>query len=128
MIEKEFMNWITIYISGKPGFEKEVSENLEGSDFAFMPGSLEDNGLALYWINERADIRDFKKAIGSKTVFKYRLRFYSSVEEFVESQNNVKFSLFTKEEQALIKKMSSLDKARNRKNNNSSSALLQPAF
>jgi hypothetical protein len=108
------MNWITIYISGKPGFEKEVTDNLEGSDFAFMPGSLEDNGLALYWINEHADLRDFKKAIGSKTVFKYRLHFYSSVEEFVESQNNnVRINFFTKEEQALIRKMSSLEKVRN---------------
>ena len=107
------MNWITIYISGKPGFEKEVRENLEGSDFAFMPGSQEDNGLALYWINEKADLRDFKKAIGSKTVFKYRLHFYSSVEEFVESHNNnVRVNFFTKEEQALIRKMSSLDKIR----------------
>jgi len=110
------MNWITIYISGKPGFEKEVSDNLEGSDFAFMPGSLEHNGLALYWINEYADLRDFKKAIGSKTVFKYRLRFYSSVEEFVESQNNVRINYFTKEEQALIRKMSSLEKVRNSDN------------
>ena len=106
------MNWITIYISGKPGFEKEVSDNLESSDFAFMPGSLEENGLALYWINEFADLRAFKKAIGSKTVFKYRLQFYSSVEEFVELQNNVRINFFTKEEQALIRKMSSLDKIR----------------
>jgi hypothetical protein len=107
------MNWITIYISGKPGFEKEVAGNLEGSDFAFMPGSPEDNGLALYWINEFSDLRDFKKAIGSKTVFKYRLHFYASVEEFVESQNNVRINFFTKEEQALIRKMSALDKVRN---------------
>ena len=107
------MNWITIYISGKPGFEKEVSDNLENSDFAFMPGSLEDNGLALYWIGEHADLREFKKAIGSKTVFKYRLHFYTSVEEFVESQNNVRINFFTKEEQALIRKMSSLEKVRN---------------
>ncbi len=106
------MNWITIYISGKPGFEKEVSDNLKSSDFAFMPGSLEDNGLALYWISDRADLRDFKKAIGSKTVFKNRLHFYSSVEEFVETQNNVRINFFTKEEQALIRKMSSLDKIR----------------
>jgi hypothetical protein len=109
---EKIMNWTTIYISGKPGFEKEVSDNLESSDFEFMSGSLEDNGLALYWIGERAALREFKKAIGSKTVFKYRLRFYSSVEEFVETQNNVRSNSFTKEEQAMIKKMSSLDQVR----------------
>jgi hypothetical protein len=107
------MNWTTIYISGKPGFEEEVSGNLESSDFNFMQGSLETNGLMLYWINDQADLRSFKKAIGSKTVFKYRLHFYSSVEEFIESQSNTKVAQFTREEQALIKKMSALQKKQN---------------
>lgn len=107
------MNWNTIYISGKPGFEKEVSKNLEDSDFVFMAGSLENNGLALYWISDRSKLRDFKKAIGGKTVFKYRLHFYPSVEDFVETQNNHRVDYFTTEEQALISKMAALDKIRN---------------
>jgi len=103
------MNWITIYISGKEGFEQEVTDHLESSDFVHMKGSLEDTGLALYWIDEKADLREFKKAIGSKTIFKYRLQFYSSVEEFVEAQSNNRSLRFTKEEQAMINRMNRLE-------------------
>lgn len=104
------MNWSTLYISGKEGFREDVLKNLNDSDFAFMQGYSEANDLALYWIDEKANLRDFKKAIGSKVVFKYRLQFFTSVEEFIESARNVKSNSFTKEEQALIRKMKALDK------------------
>jgi len=106
------MNWVTIYISGKEGFREDILKNLKDSDFSFMQGYSEANDLALYWIDEKANLRDFKKAIGGKTVFKYRLHFFTSVEEFVESKNS-KSNSFTKEEQALIKKMKAWDKSRN---------------
>jgi hypothetical protein len=106
------MNWTTLYISGKQNFEQEVADRLASSDFKYMKGSLENTGLALYWVDETAPLRAFKEAIGSKVIFKYRLRFYSSVEEFVESQNNGLTNRFTKEEQALINRMNGLDKKR----------------
>lgn len=106
------MNWATIYISGKEGFREEVVKSLKDSDFPHMQGYSEANDLALYWIDEKANLRDFKKAIGSKIVFKYRLQFFTTVEEFIEQQTQIKFNTFTNEEQALIKKMKAWDKSR----------------
>lgn len=82
------MGWVTVYIRGKSGFKSEVRNHLQSSGFAHMPGFANEKGLALYWIHNLSDLREFKKAIGSKTIFKYRLRFYTTVEEFVESKYN----------------------------------------
>jgi len=86
---KEFcMGWVTMYVRGKSGFQIEVLHNLKASGFKFLPGFANERGLALIWIQEKADLRAFKKAIGSKTIFKFRLRFFASVEEFIESKHN----------------------------------------
>lgn len=82
------MGWVTVYIRGKSGFKSEVGNQLQSSGFAHMPGFASEKGLALYWIHDLNKLREFKKAIGSKTIFKYRLRFYTTVEEFVESKYN----------------------------------------
>ncbi|MBL0744352.1 hypothetical protein [Chryseolinea lacunae] len=83
------MEWTTVYLRGKANFENDVRHNLEHSSFTFMPGFSNERGLTLYWIEDKHCLRDFKKAIGSKTIFKHRLRFYNSIEEFVESKHNV---------------------------------------
>jgi len=101
------MGWITVYIRGKSGFKDEVLRNLEHSRFRFMPGSAEERNVCLFWIDDRAPLREFKKAIGSKTIFKYRLRFYASVEEFIESKSNVSANKFTQQEQSMIHEMHS---------------------
>lgn len=103
------MEWSMVYISGKPGFVEEVMKNLEGSRFPSMPGTSENDSLTLFWIDERSSLRDFKKAIGSKTIFKYRLHFYPSLEKYYESIRNKKEYTFTHQEKELIYKMSSLD-------------------
>lgn len=87
-MERKSMGWVTVYIKGKSGCESEVLKNLEQSGFNFMPGSSVERGLTLYWINESDSLRAFKKAIGSKTIFKYRIRFYTNVEDFIESKHN----------------------------------------
>lgn len=99
------MGWTTIYITGKSDFKEEVLRHLEQSRFRFMPGSSEDRHLSLFWIEEGADFREFKKSIGSKTIFKYRLRFYNSVEEFVESKNIKSRNRFTAQEESMISNM-----------------------
>jgi hypothetical protein len=83
------MNWTTLYIEGKPGFDSEVLKCLEHSGFTFMHGTSLESGVCLYWVDEKAKLRDFKQAIGSKTVFKYRLRFYGSIEELMEAKPQV---------------------------------------
>ncbi len=103
------MGWVTIYITGKGDFRAEVGEKLEDSDLKLMPGY---NGVGtgpnelysdLYWIDENVKVRDVKEAIGSKLIWKYRLRFYTTLEAFIESQNRKKNSAeFSAEERALL--------------------------
>ena len=104
------MGWITIYITGKTDFREEVLKKLEGSDVNFMPGytgaSSDMDTHELYWLDEKVDLRTFKEAIGSKLIFKYRLNFFTSLEAFIESQNNKKkVSELTPEENDLLLKM-----------------------
>ena len=107
------MGWVTLYISGKPDFEQEVLHQLGRSGFAFLPGSSDESDLTLYWVNDTAKIHAFKKAIGAKTIFKYRLRFYTSVEVFHEEQDKAKNSTnFTTHEKAMIRKMKTWEKTK----------------
>lgn len=104
------MNWTTIYITGRHGFQEEVLKKLEHSDLSFMPGYV-DNTTAtvthdLYWLNDQTDLREMKKAVGSKLVWKYRLRFYPSLEAFLQSQDkSAKANEFTQADLDLIAHM-----------------------
>jgi hypothetical protein len=111
ILKASTMNWITIYITGSTGFQKNVEDELKKSDLQFIPGFSNELNVALYWLDDRIDLRVFKKAIGSKLVWKYRLHFYSSVEEFIESTNKYNSQL-TNDEQALINKMNSMENER----------------
>jgi hypothetical protein len=106
------MGWGTVYVYGKPGFEQEVLDRLEHSSAGFMPGSVSgEQNIALYWVDERTNMRDFKKAIGSEIVFKYRLRFFNTLEslyDFQDQRTNSNDS-FTPQEQALIHQMNHWD-------------------
>ena len=95
------MEWVMIYLEGKPGFIDEVVENLDRSKVRYMSGAPESESLYLFWIDEKLSLRDFKKAIGSKTVFKYRLCFFSSIEHYLESKKSNKEIVFTPREQEL---------------------------
>ena len=86
------MSWTTIYITGRPEFQAEVRKKLEHSNLDFMPGYV-DNTTAtvthdLYWLNDQTELREMKLAVGSKLVWKYRLKFYASLEAFLQSQDN----------------------------------------
>lgn len=114
------MSWTTIYIAGRPDFESHVTHHLERSGFAFLPGYMAgDDGLAMYWINESAKLRDFKKAIGAKTIFEYRLRFYPSVEAYHESDGQKVLNRFTAREEAMIREMNDWQKDNTRPFRNS---------
>lgn len=83
------MGWTTLYITGKGEFQHEVGKSLEKSGLRIMNGYATqtrlDNNHELYWIHDKTDLRAVKKAIGSKTIWQYRLRFYYSWEELAES-------------------------------------------
>ena len=92
------MGWVTVYISGKPDFEQEVLHHLGRSGISFLPGSSDDSDLALYWMTDSSKLLDFKKAIGAKTIFKYRLHFYASVQLFHEEHKVKNATQFTSHE------------------------------
>lgn len=85
------MNWTIIYITGRRDFQQEVRKKLEHSDLAFMPGYVDNSSAAvnhdLYWVSDEMELRELKEAIGGKLVWKYRLRFHTSLEAFIQSQN-----------------------------------------
>jgi len=86
------MNWTTIYITGRPEFQPEVRKKLEHSKLDFMPGYV-DNTTAnvthdLYWLNDQTELREMKEAVGSKLIWKYRLKFHASLEPFLQEQEN----------------------------------------
>lgn len=104
------MNWTTIYITGRPGFQQEVRRKLEHSDVDFMPGYVDNTTSTvthdLYWLNDQTDLRQMKEAVGSKLVWKYRLRFYASLEAFLQSQDKSAKSMeFTQDDLDLMAHM-----------------------
>ena len=102
------MGWNTLYITGKSDFREEVRERLEDSKLDFMPGytgTLPVNGEVhdLYWVSEKITLRQFKEAVGSKLIWKYRLKFYPSLEAFIEAQNHEQKNMeLSKEDLALL--------------------------
>ena len=104
------MSWTTIYITGRPEFQRKVRKKLKHSNLDFMPGYV-DNTMAtvtrdLYWLNDQTELREMKEAIGSKLVWKYRLKFYASLEAFLQSQDNtVKAAELTQDDLDLMAHM-----------------------
>lgn len=107
------MNWKTVYIVGKDKFRDEVTRHLERSGIDFMPGyDAQQSGQdhELFWIPEDMSMRTLKEAIGAKTVFKYRLRFFGSLEEFIETINSTSTD-FTEDERRKVERMRMMDSA-----------------
>lgn len=96
------MSWTTLYIAGKLGFKEEVLKNLDDASFSYLPGNTEgESDLLLLWVDEALDLQTLKRAIGSKTLFKYRLHFYNTVNQVPDKKTDP----LTAGEEALIRKM-----------------------
>ena len=101
----DFMSWKTIYITGRKGFCEDVVRQLERSSIEFMPGyntGEEQESYGMFWVPEVLPMSEVKRAIGAKTVLRYRLHFHTALEEFM---NDGKSLEFTKEEKEKIEKM-----------------------
>jgi hypothetical protein len=103
------MNWTILYITGKSDFRSDVLRKLEHSRLNIMPGyngGVTDNDVHdMYWVDEKTDLREVKEAIGSKLIWKYRLRFYTCLEDFIQSRTSTDSNKFTPEELDLIHSM-----------------------
>jgi hypothetical protein len=84
------MEWNTLYIKGKSDFRGEVRKKLDDSDIDFMPGFMDSPGTRsdMYWISDQTSIVDVKEALGAKVIWKYRLRFYDTLESLLEEESN----------------------------------------
>ena len=105
------MNWKTVYIVGRDKFCDDVLKHLERSGIDFMKGydsQTQGQDHELFWIPESMSMRTLKEAIGAKTVFKYRLRFFESLEQFIETINSTEF---TDEERRKVERMRMMDSA-----------------
>lgn len=104
------MNWKTVYIVGKGKFHDDVMRHLDRSGLEVMSGYHGQTGEQheLFWIPESMTMREFKEGIGAKTVFKYRLRFFESLEQFIETINS---NEFTEDERKKVERMRTLNPA-----------------
>jgi len=85
---------------------------MEHSDIVHMPGTVEgEPNIGLYWVDEKTTMRAFKEAIGSKTIFRYRLRFFTSLEKLNEFYDEKPTESLTPQEEAMIRTMG-LEEAR----------------
>lgn len=88
----EIDQWRVIYIAGNGKFKTELLTKLQGESLPFLPG-YQDPGLTaksqeLIWIPETSELRLFKRAIGAKLIWKYRLRFYESIDDLLLAEES----------------------------------------
>lgn len=103
------MSWITVYISGKSDFRQELKRRLDHSSIPHMPGYIEtypgQDSADLYWLDGTVSMRKLKEKIGGKLIWKHRLRFYLTLEEFLASQQSPADNSFTHREREMITEM-----------------------
>jgi hypothetical protein len=105
------MNWKTVYIVGKGKFYDDVMRHIDRSGLEVMSGyHARQSGEQheLFWIPETMTMREFKEGIGAKTIFKHRLRFFESLEQFIETINSTEL---TEDEKKKVERMRRMDLA-----------------
>jgi hypothetical protein len=76
----------------------------------YIENSSELDTHDLYWLDGRNNMRAFKDAIGAKLIWKYRLRFFNSLEAFLEYEDSKnKTEEFTPEELKRIADMHAME-------------------
>ena len=96
----------TIYIVGNPGFAElhrrrldDTSKYLRGQVSVEIPGKE----VQLFWVHDRRELKDLKRAIGAELIWKYRLHFYFELEEFTDHPEEN--SELSPDEKKLMKKV-----------------------
>ena len=74
-----------------------------------MPGFMEARHGAwfndLYWLDGTVDLRKFKETVSAKLIWKHRLHFFTSLEDFLHSQEARRATEFTSREREMIDEM-----------------------
>lgn len=86
---------IEVYIQGKGRYRDKLrkalykSDLIEGDHFIEGVNSLhEHKSTSLYWRTTRITLKQFKQAIGAKLIWKYRLRFYTHIDELPKQEKS----------------------------------------
>lgn len=96
------MSWTPVYIEGNEGFKEAVVAKLENT---WPRGSADsERDLVMFWLRKTSDLREFKEAIGSKLIFKYRMRFIADLNIHL-GHINKRSDNFSDSENDLIKSM-----------------------
>jgi|DewCreStandDraft_4_1066084.scaffolds.fasta_scaffold64958_2 hypothetical protein len=81
-------HWIPVFITGSEGFAQKLVEALSMSGLPFMPGYFHDSSArtahTLIWVDEHTSLDEYKRAIGARTIWKYRIRFFRTLQEFTQ--------------------------------------------
>ena len=78
------MDWTTLYIKGKRGFKPLVLARMKG---VILHGSSQPNHeVLLVWIKCAKTLRSLKLLIGADLIFRYRLHFFTDLNEHLESK------------------------------------------
>lgn len=103
------MGWIQLYVSGKTDFRQELRRKLEHSSVPHMPGYIESypgtDPADLYWLDGNVPMRELKLRIGAKIIWKHRLRFFATLEDFLAARQMPPSADLTPREQAMISEM-----------------------
>jgi len=99
----KIMGWNTVYVNGKKGFSEAILPELNS---AWLRGMVEpDLNLIMFWLNEDSGLRELKMAIGSRKIFKYRLQFFTNLEEYLQAETAKNYVGFSVREVQLIAHM-----------------------
>lgn len=77
------MVWKTLYTTGRVGSDRVVNGFLRKLKIEFITGSFNQEGTYLFWVTDNFDLKRFRRKIGGKMTFRYRLRFFFSVDSFI---------------------------------------------
>ncbi len=99
-----------VFIVGNPGFLELHRKHLDDNS-KFLRGhvSVQVTGkeVQLFWIHNKKELKQFKKAIGADLIWKYRLRFYFDLDG-VTPKEEEKEEFSTSEKELMRKAILSL--------------------
>lgn len=94
------------YITGNGKYKSAVRKSLYKSSLKvgidYIEGNSHQSNDILYWISVELSLREFKLAIGSKVIFKYRLQFSNLINNNSNNCNNTMSLSFNESEIDLL--------------------------
>jgi hypothetical protein len=100
--------WRTIYIKGTNGYQDVLRFRLDDTWLSGTSGSMQN--LMMFWLSDSLTLKDLKRAIGSKSIFKYRLQFFTTLEEHHQSELKKSDTKLSLKEEAMILEMEAWEK------------------